>query len=160
MVDWIDIFQILDPGRGLVLLGILFLIAAYLFRAQPKKILIIAIAIILSLFIATLLKELIPLARPCIDSGLYCPSGNSFPSRHAAMLFALAFAVWKSRLFLPYLAIAIFVVFLKVITYQHTIFDIFGGIGVAFFCMIIAEKVVDYMDKKKYLFKILKYLNS
>ncbi len=146
----LDLLSLFDVGRGLVLLAVLFLIAAYLFRAQKEKILIAGVAVILAILVATVLKELIPIARPCVDS-LLCPSGNSFPSRHAAMFFALALALQKTRAFLPYTLIAGFVVFLKVGANQHTIFDIFGGVAVALVCVVVATKIVKFLDSNSYM---------
>jgi len=156
-MDLTSILQTIDVGRGLILLGVLFLIIIYLFYPQKKVIFTISIAVVLAILLATVLKELIPVAPPCADS-LVCPSGNSFPSRHAAMFFALAFALWKQKqvwVFLGSLMIAIFVVFLKVAANQHTVFDILGGIGVALVCVVVAEKVVEFLDKQRHITLIL-----
>jgi len=156
-MDLTSILQTIDVGRGLILLGVLFLIIIYLFYPQKKVIFTISIAVVLAILLATVLKELIPVARPCADS-LVCLSGNSFPSRHAAMFFALAFALWKQKqvwVFLGSLMIAIFVVFLKVAANQHTVFDILGGIGVALVCVVVAEKVVEFLDKQRHITLIL-----
>jgi len=74
------------------------------------------------------------------------------------MFFALAFALWKQKqvwVFLGSLMIAIFVVFLKVAANQHTVFDILGGIGVALVCVVVAEKVVEFLDKQRHITLIL-----
>jgi len=63
-MDLTSILQTIDVGRGLILLGVLFLIIIYLFYPQKKVIFTISIAVVLAILLATVLKELIPVARP------------------------------------------------------------------------------------------------
>ncbi len=99
-------------------------------------------AVILSFILATALKMVFQISRPCIESEI-CVEGYSFPSRHASVLFAFATVIflhtisfkikntWKKILsyniaMMPY-TIALLISAERMVAIYHTFPDIIAG---------------------------------
>lgn len=87
-------------------------------------------AVILSYQITNLAKDFFKVPRPCF--GLeYCPSGYSFPSGHATIIFAfasvVAFATRRKELIIPSFILAVLVSASRVYLNFHTFVDVLAG---------------------------------
>jgi undecaprenyl-diphosphatase len=101
----------------------------------------LAAAFILSM----LLKPLIAEPRPCwlgLSALVSCPTDYSMPSTHAAVAFALAFALIRRRSFPPVLLFALLVAGSRIFLGVHTLPDVAGGMAVALLAVALADRIV------------------
>lgn len=95
--------------------------------------------------LASLLKLIFKIPRPCIGQ-TWCPSGFSFPSEHATVLFSLAtFLIFYKRdwkLSIIFLVFAGLVSVSRVVEGVHTVVDIAVGavLGVAIGYLVHANR--------------------
>lgn len=136
----------------IVLAGVLFI-----FREKNKKkrfyiLIFLLLLILLSRGIFTeVLQFIVSKDRPFVSLGLtplFEVFGNSFPSGHAAFLFALAFGIWRFRRNsgIWFLVLAFINSITRVIAGVHWPSDILGGIIIAFISFLI----LDYVFEKSF----------
>ena len=131
---WRLITAIGDFQTVVAIILISLIIYAVSSKSKKHRIAWLALVLVTSLLASTALAEIIKIStqipRPCIGSA-DCPSGYSFPSRHAATMFALVAAVWLNiknfRIKLTFLALAMLVSISRVVLGYHTHLDILGG---------------------------------
>lgn len=113
-------------------------------------------AVLISHEIASLLKDAIALPRPCV--GLAdCPTGFSFPSGHAAVVFAfatVASCITRKRfIFGGLFALAILVSISRVALNYHFVSDVVAGAvigaGVGFLFYRSYKPIHGFLEKKK-----------
>ena len=127
MNPWYLITLLGSPEIWIVSTGILFL--AYVIfrnrldsgkRVKGKKIVFVFIVSVwLTLGVVFGLKSVVNIQRPCVPCGLeieecnpYCLADNSFPSGHAASIFAVFSSIYinlKRKWFWPFFAIPVVV---------------------------------------------------
>jgi undecaprenyl-diphosphatase len=93
-------------------------------------------AILLSYQFAYVLKLIAQVPRPCFGTA-YCPSTYSFPSGHAAVIFAFATVLAmkiKKKIVWAIFIFAALVALSRVMLNVHTYFDIMAGAAVGVFC--------------------------
>lgn len=106
----------------------LFALSA-LFLREKRRIVALAIALLLVFAANGALKEAYKVQRPCAEapSKVPCPADYAFPSGHAMEFFAFAAAALGTSLFLPYLALALFVSFSRLYLGVHVLNDVIAG---------------------------------
>jgi len=102
-------------------------------------------------FVTYILKILFKVERPCLGF-LECPSTYSFPSSHAAVVFAAATAVillYKNKkLAIPLLIISSLVSLSRVMLDYHRFEDIIAGALIGIIVGIIIERVYRTHNKE------------
>lgn len=146
----------------------LALICLWFFSEKAKKVALRALfaAILAWPILANIIGRLIDRARPFEITGVkelvFHRPDYSFPSDHAAALFAIGFSLWFSgfkKLALTVFLLAVVISFFRVATGIHWPTDILGGIAVGF----IAAYLIDLFDKPldiiyNFLIKIARFL--
>ncbi|MBU0590802.1 phosphatase PAP2 family protein [Candidatus Micrarchaeota archaeon] len=120
------------------------LVLVFVGEKRNKKREKIFLAIIIAAIAALSLKELLVHDRPCVETG-WCPYGYSFPSAHAATVFALMLPFLNKKNYVGYLAFALFVSFTRLNLGVHIFQDIAGGLIVA----ILSYYIVDIIYRGK-----------
>ncbi|MCL6089328.1 MAG: phosphatase PAP2 family protein [Candidatus Marsarchaeota archaeon] len=111
---------------------------------SPRRAHLVA-ALMAAFLLSMLLKPLIVEPRPCwlgLPSLVACPSDYSMPSTHAAVAFALAFALIRRRSFPPFLLFALLVAGSRLFLGVHTLPDVAGGMAVALLAVALADRAV------------------
>ena len=135
----VDFWQLVTTlGDFKIWLGIIFviLLTFAISRNLYKKhkatwlVFILITSIIISAGVSEVVKIVTHVPRPCVGNA-DCPSGFSFPSRHAVTLFTFATTVFlyvkNLRLRLGSLTLAVLVSISRVALNYHTSFDIIAG---------------------------------
>lgn len=113
-------------------------------------------AIIISSQIVMVMKGALAVPRPC--AGLDgCPSDYSFPSGHAAVVFAFATVVSiemeRKRLYLFAVPLAVMVALSRIFLNYHTLMDITAGAFIGIFVGYLFHKsyktIHIYLEEKK-----------
>ncbi len=83
------------------------------------------------------------------------PARNVFPSMHTSVSVALVFAVWQSEglknkrgLKIASAILSVLVILATVFIKQHSVLDVFGGIGVGLFIAAIVKICENLYDKR------------
>ena len=111
---------------------------------SPRRAHLVA-ALMAAFLLSMLLKPLIAEPRPCwlgLPSLVACPSDYSMPSTHAAVAFALAFALIRRRSFPPALLFALLVAGSRLFLGVHTLPEVAGGMAVAMLAVALADRAV------------------
>jgi len=146
----------------------LILVILWFWGKTEKKVALRALfsAILAWPILANILGHLINRSRPFEISGvkelIFHRPDYSFPSDHAAAIFAICFSFWFSgykKLALATLIIGLVISFFRVATGVHYPTDILGGVGVA----LVAAYLVNLFDKPlemvyNFIIRILKIL--
>jgi len=137
-------------GAGMLLnnafiFGAIVVAVSLFFEKEMKWRLRLALALFIALGLASSLKIVLAIERPCAhnDSAL-CPLGFSLPSLHATIAFTLMFAFLERKQFPIIFIFAVFVAFTRLNLGVHNFEDVAGALPVAF----IAFYLSDYLSKK------------
>ncbi len=111
----------------------------YLAYSKNRKLYPFALALLLSFSAVTLLKPIFNEARPCAEldgiHALGCEATNSFPSRHAAVVFS-AVPFFST---IPMYAYALLVGLSRIYLGQHYLFDVLAGallgLAIGYLCL-------------------------
>lgn len=136
-VDFLTIlFRIISSTIFIILL---FIFYSYLLREDKKNILLFWIVIVITFLVIELLKNLFKVPRPI---GVISESGYSFPSRHAALLFA-SFVIMKIR-YMKYkwvfLSAAILITFSRLYLGVHYLGDLLVGGFLGYYIAVFIDK--------------------
>ena len=111
--------------------------------------------VLASLLLVLALKEVIIVPRPCIpcSQGIeacnpYCGTDNSFPSGHAAGVFAVATSLFlglRKKGVIPFYAFSVLVALSRLFLGVHTVVDIAGGMAIG----IVVPFAFSLIYKKK-----------
>ncbi len=137
-IPWVREFaSLLSNEITYALLGISLIWAIFYSTRKMYSFSLIFLTIISAWFTSNLIKVIARLPRPYVETGfrpVEMESGFSFPSSHATILFALAFAV--SFLYPKYgkvlLFMAILVALSRVILGVHYPVDVLAGAGLGY----------------------------
>jgi undecaprenyl-diphosphatase len=146
-----------------------FLIIYPLLEKKDKiKVFWIIYALLPAVFLAYslnfILKSIFQIERPCVMLS-NCPSGYSFPSGHASLIFAFATIVTiyekKYKSYLWAIPLAILVGLSRIFLNYHTVADVIGGAFVGIFSAIVVFKLSKnfknlFYSIEKFFHKILK----
>ncbi len=135
------------------------LVALILFFVAPKKhrkyitwfVLLVLPAVIIGYGISYVLKIIFGIPRPCIGLPT-CPTGFSFPSGHATVIFAatsvLMFHYKNKKLGIVFLILTGLVATSRVALGFHRIEDVFAGAIIGIVVGTFVEKVYKRYQKK------------
>ena len=117
-------------------------------RVKKEIVLHALFAAFISWTASQMIKSILPIERPFHVNGrspytLTIPTGNSFPSSHAAIAFALGFSIYlhNKKLGRIFLAVAVMVGLGRYFSNVHYIIDVAGGALLGIFVSIIVEKL-------------------
>lgn len=152
----LDILMIFGAEHLIFLMWFLIFIFAIKGKTKDRKSLILfLISFPILYFIIKLIHLFIFEQRPYIANEIlplisYRADDASFPSRHASISFAMAFAFlyFKSKWGIPILLLAAWVGISRVYVGVHYPMDIIGGIIVAIVSLIIARQIVKFLKLK------------
>ena len=128
-------------------------------------------SMLFSAVISVIIKLALQVPRIC-ESMEYCPAGYSFPSMHAAVIFAFAASVLlytkKPVYYVPAAALALAVAISRVMLGVHTPMDIFAGslVGIAtsLVWFIVYERIVSggvsYRNSNHFYFRKLIHISG
>ena len=137
-------FSVLFENYEYLALGVVALLA--LLSTERKKVFLIALAVVLLLGVG--LKAFYAEPRPCVSTpGLVdCPSGNGFPSTHAAVAGVLAVAGLGTWFFFVLAPIAAMVAFSRIFLGVHSVPQVFAGLALGAIAYLL---VWHYFDRKE-----------
>lgn len=145
-------------GEGLFWIGIALIFLVYFFIApkkMKKQVFMFSFSVLLAVTISFLvvygMKAIFKISRPCL--GLPdCPENYSFPSGHAAVIFAvattLAFHYKDKRLGIMLFILGCFVAISRLMIGVHTIEDIIGGSMIGIVIGILVNKANENYQKE------------
>ncbi|OYT42335.1 MAG: hypothetical protein B6U78_01450 [Candidatus Aenigmarchaeota archaeon ex4484_224] len=114
-------------------------------------------SIIISYFIAQILKNFFQISRPCIGLN-YCPSTYSFPSGHSTIAFAwitsMLLAYRKKKIAYLFLPIPFLVGISRIMLNVHTIYDVVGGEILGISISSFYYLIVNWISKKNLVKKL------
>ena len=123
-----------------------------------------------AMLIAQILKCFCCIYRPWVlservepvQAALARSGGYSFPSGHSSMISSsaggMAFLSWKNKpLFFGLIFLILLVMFSRLYLGVHTLQDVFAGVFVTIFLIIVLNMVINYCekDKKRYLYLLV-----
>lgn len=151
----VDFLMIFGAEYLIYLMWFLIFIFAFKGTTREKKSLIIflisfPLLILITKFIHLFLFEPRPYITNDILPLITHKADASFPSRHASISFAMAFAFlyFKSKWGIPILLLAIWVGISRVYVGVHYPIDILGGIIVGIISLIIALQIKEILRRK------------
>lgn len=143
-----------DAGMIWILLSVVLL----LIPRTRKSGVVLAAALCVDVFLCNgMLKNLFRRIRPCdVNTSIQLlvarPDDFSFPSGHTAASFAAVAALilaGERKLWIPALALAVFIAFSRLYLYVHYPTDILGGIAVGIFAGYAGNWIVNQLEKKR-----------
>ena len=143
-----------DAGMIWILLSVVLV----LIPRTRKSGVILAAALCVDVVLCNgILKNLFRRIRPCdINTSIQLlvarPDDFSFPSGHTAASFAAAAALilaGEKKLWMPALALAVFIAFSRLYLYVHYPTDILGGIAVGIFAGYAGNWIVNHLSSEK-----------
>lgn len=133
-----DFWRIVTELGGLEAWISIILLVSAIYLTSPRRtrskngwlVFVLIPAVIVSAITTEIIKTAVDIPRPC--AGLDdCPSGSSFPSRHAATMFILATAVFLNvknfKIRTAFIVLAMLVALSRVALNYHMYLDIVGG---------------------------------
>lgn len=158
---WYAITIIGEPELWLI--STIFFVFAYLFirnkiektrKVKLKKFLVVIIlSVWLTALFVFLLKIFIAKERPCVPCGFvyevcnaYCPTDSSFPSGHAAIIFAVFvsfFLVFRNKWYIPLFIIPFLVSVSRYFLGVHYLTDIIAGASIGILIPILIKKLYE-----------------
>ncbi len=133
-----DFWGIVTELGGLEVWIFIILLVSAIYLTSPRRtkskngwlVFVLIPAVIVSAITTEIIKTAVDIPRPC--AGLDdCPSGSSFPSRHASTMFILATAVFLNvknfKIRAAFVVLAILVALSRVALNYHTHLDIVAG---------------------------------
>ncbi len=124
------------------------LVIAYLVYRKDRNVYPLLLSILLTLLIVTALKVAIVEPRPCASLGaLECADPmQSFPSRHAALVFAALVFLWPRRpMFTAYAGYAFLIGLSRVSLGEHYPHDVLAGaligLAIGYICLKTAKRI-------------------
>lgn len=143
-----------DAGMVWILLSVVLL----LIPRTRKSGAILAAALCVDVVLCNgILKNLFRRIRPCdVNTSIRLliarPDDFSFPSGHTAASFAAVTALMlagEKKLWMPALALAVFIAFSRLYLYVHYPTDILGGIAVGIFAGYVGNWIINLLGEKK-----------
>ncbi|MDO8557451.1 MAG: phosphatase PAP2 family protein [Candidatus Jorgensenbacteria bacterium] len=155
VLDWFSIFLAEYATYLIVIGGIVIILLNGSVRERIKRLLVGALALVLSLGIfGQLLHFFIARPRPFLELGfnpLFMDTGAAFPSRHAITLFIIALIVFSSNRKWGYwfFGFALINGLARIYAGVHWPADILGGFILAAICFYAIRAIVGREDKQK-----------
>ncbi|RME80120.1 MAG: phosphatase PAP2 family protein [Methanobacteriota archaeon] len=128
MLDGIVLLLAHFIDKELLFFPFLLLLAFFLDRRHTLLIVLASMVLVL------VLKPIFAVQRVCAGDAL-CTSGFGFPSGHATVVAALAYARYGRKEFLPLLLFALFVGYTRVFLGFHIWTEVFAGFALAIFLL-------------------------
>lgn len=150
MNGWLVTQLSLTIHYQIYLLTLIFFIIAYLSFKEKKKLISLALSLLLLITATQLLKDYYKTPRPCAEfpAKVECPGYSSFPSGHMAFAAAFLAASLGTAIFPFYFIFAIFTAFSRIYLGVHFFNDVVGGLALGFVAYAISERVVNWFLKK------------
>jgi len=153
-LDFVGIFLANYVGYFLILAVLVLLFLKKDWRSRFFYLSLIALSVLLSRWVITeIIRFVYNRPRPFVELGfaplISPPAGWAFPSGHAAVFFALAFAVWfiDRRWFLWFLAVTVLMGLARIFVGVHWPLDILAGALVALTSAVIIRWILPRPDK-------------
>lgn len=114
------------------------------YRKRVRWVFCIFTAVLVSYLVSFFLKMLFQVPRPCsfLDT---CPTTPSFPSGHAAVIFAFATVMVlnakRNKLYLLAVPLAILVALSRIFLNYHTPVDVIAGMSIGIFFGYVAPRM-------------------
>ncbi len=151
LVRLLDV-PIADAYFVFLVLPLVFLVLAlyfYFVKKDVKTVKVLLLSLLLAGVLSIALKSIYHEARPCAGL-LECNSDFGFPSSHASVTFAIAFALIGTEMFLPALIFALYASIMRVLTGLHSFPQIVAGavLGVIS-AILIRDLLIKNLEKVK-----------
>ncbi|HII53716.1 hypothetical protein COX84_01390 [Candidatus Micrarchaeota archaeon CG_4_10_14_0_2_um_filter_49_7] len=125
-------------------------LATYAATSDKKSLTLFIVNMVVSVLVLSIAKGLIDLPRPCtsMHSKIACPADASYPSGHTLISTGGALATAGNPLFPAYLAFAALTGISRVYLGIHTLYDVAGGIALAFVSYAISKQALSFYTKE------------
>ncbi len=137
-ITWLSVL-FHNPYFSILVMGLAFLLMVKFKTSHASP---FFLALLVAFFLLNPIKDLSAVPRPCNEllAKVPCPTDASFPSGHATVAGIFILASVGTPLFLPFLALGLFVSFSRLYLGIHTFSDVAAGLALGMIIYALAEQ--------------------